>query len=153
MMNNWEKYVMQKAYAEIYVNNNATTASIPTGSAFTKIALTNSVKGNTKNCDVNLTNGEITIQKKGLYSVNCTFSSKLATSDVLFDTAVFVNGVEAPNLHMQRRFSTSGYVFNIAMMGELNLVAGDIIDIRVKHNSASAVVITTVYANMNIVKN
>ncbi len=152
-MNNWEKYVMQKAKAEIYVNNNTATANIPTGSAFTKVVLANSIKGSTKNCDVNLANGEITILKKGSYSVNCTFSSKLGTTDVLFDTAVFVNGEEAPNLHMQRRFSTSGYVFNLALMGELDLVSGDIIDIRVKHNNASAVVITTVYANINIVKN
>lgn len=104
-----------EAYAEIYVHENSTSASIPTGNAYTKIILANSVIGNYKNCTVDLQ-----------------------------------NGVEANNLHMRRKFSIAGYTFNVYISGLLELKAGDILDVRVKHNNAGAVAITNEFTNINI---
>jgi len=145
-----QEKLSHEAYAEIYVHENSTSASIPAGSTYTKVVLANSVIGNYKNCAVDITNGNMTISKSGTYFVNGTFSSKLGTSDVIWDTAIFLNGVEANNLHMRRRFSTSGYTFNVCISGLLKLNGGDVLDVRVKHNNASAVVITNEFTNLNI---
>ena len=138
------------AYAELYINGNANSNSVPAGSGYTKPTVSGFTQGNVKNCAVSLTNGEITIGKNGKYFVSCAFSSRLGTNDVIWDTAVFINGEEASDLHMRRRFSTSGYTFNVAMSGIADLSAGDVLDIRVKHNNASAVAITTEYANISL---
>ena len=140
------------AYAEIYVNGNTTAGNVPTGASFTKMIIPSSTKGNEKNCTVDLTAGTITANKSGKYLVNATFSSKLGTTDVIWDTAIFVNNTEATNLHMRRRFSTSGYTFNVCLIGIVTLSAGDVLDIRSKHNNAASVAITTEYANINITK-
>ena len=138
------------AYAELYINGNTASASVPTGAEYTKLTVSGFTQGNVKNCAVSLENGDITISKKGKYFINCTFSSKLGTTDVIWDTAVFVNGEEAANLHMRRRFSTSGYTFNVTLFGISDLSAGDVLDVRVKHNNAGSVAITTEYANISV---
>lgn len=141
-----------RAYTEIYVNGNTTAGNVPTGASFTKMIIPSSTKGNEKNCTVDLTSGTITVNKSGKYLVNAAFSSKLGTTDVIWDTAIFVNNAEATNLHMRRRFSTLGYTFNVCLIGIVTLSAGDVLDIRSKHNNASSVAITTEYANINITK-
>jgi len=139
-----------QAFAEVYINENATAMSVPAGSDYTKLIMTNFATGNYKNCTIDLESGTITVNKSGKYAVNCTFSSKLATTDVIWDTAVFANDVEAADLHMRRRFSTLGYTFNVTLSGIISLSAGDILDVRSKHNNASAVSITTEYANISL---
>ena len=145
-----QNILSHEAYAEIYVHENSTSASVPTGSTYTKVILANSVVGNYKNCTVSLQNGDVTVNKTGTYLVNGTFSSKLGTTDVIWDTAIFVNDVEANNLHMRRKFSTTGYTFNVCISGLLKLNAGDVLDVRVKHNNAGSVAITNEFTNINI---
>jgi len=140
------------AFIELYLAENVTAVSIPTGTGYTTY--------NTLTMTCDKRNGftletveEVQSAKAsvpGLYYVNATFSSKLGTADVIWDTAVFVNGVEATNLHMRRRFSTAGYTFNVCLSGLLTLAENDVLDIRVKHNNAAAVSITTEYANINL---
>lgn len=142
----------QTAYAEIYVANNATAVSVPSGATYTKTAINGATLGAHRNCTPSTVDSNMTITKSGIYLVNCTFSSKLGTTDVIWDTSVFVNNTEAPNLHMRRRFSTSGYTFNVCIAGIISLNETDVIDIRVKHNNASAVSITNEYANISIVR-
>ena len=141
-----------KAHAEMYVAGNATAVTVPTGSTFTKMTPAGLTVGNCKSCTASVANSNITIVKPGVYRVDATFSSKLGTTDVIWDTAIFVNGVEAPNLHMRRRFSTSGYTFNVVLSGFADLNPGDVLDIRSKHNNASSVSLTLEYANINIVR-
>ena len=145
-----QEKLSHEAYAEIYVHENSTSASVPTGATYTKVVLANYVIGNYKNCTVSLQNGNVTISKAGTYLITGTFSSKLGTTDVIWDTTIFVNGAEANNLHMRRRFSTSGYTFNVCISGLLDLNSGDVLDVRVKHNNASAVSITNEFTNLNI---
>jgi len=140
------------AFIELYLAENVTAVSIPTGTGYTTY--------NTLTMTCDKRNGftletveEVQSAKAsvpGLYYVNATFSSKLGTADVIWDTAVFVNGVEATNLHMRRRFSTAGYTFNVCLSGLLTLAENDVLDIRVKHNNAAAVSITAEYANINL---
>lgn len=141
-----------KSYAELYVAENTTAAAIPTGATFTKVSPAGLTLGNSKNCTPSVETANITIARDGKYSINATFSSKLGTTDVVWDTAIFINDVEAPNLHMRRRFSTSGYTFTVGLTGIANLAVGDVIDVRSKHNNAGSVNITLEYANINIVR-
>jgi len=141
-----------KAHAEMYVYGNTTSASVPTGSTFTKMSPAGLTVGSYKNCTPSVEDADITIGKSGKYRVDATFSSKLGTTDVIWDTSIFINGVESPNLHMRRRFSTLGYTFNVVLSGIADLNAGDVLDIRSKHNNASSVSITVEYANINIVR-
>jgi len=138
------------ALAEVYVNANTNSLSIPNGSGYTKLSIANSAIGNIKNCAVSLANGTITVNKSGKYFVSCAFSSKLGTTDVVWDTAVFINDAEATNLHMRRKFSTTGYTFNVVISGIADLKDGDVLDIRSKHDKTSAVAITTEYANISL---
>lgn len=138
------------AYAELYVAGNTTAASVPAGSTFTKVSPAGLTLGNYGGCTPSVANANVTITKAGKYEVCVNASSQLATTDVIWDTAVFVNGVEATNLHMRRRFSTSGYTFNIALAGIAALSAGDVIDVRSKHNNAASVSITVEYVNFHL---
>lgn len=140
------------AFVELHLAENVTAVSIPAGTGYTTY--------NTLTMTCDKRNGftletveevqSVKASAPGLYYVNATFSSKLGTADVVWDTAVFVNGVEATNLHMRRRFSTAGYTFNVCLSGLLALAENDVLDIRVKHNNADAVSITTEYANINL---
>lgn len=146
-------YVKHGHGIELYASGNSTAVSIPTGATFTLLSLA----GITVNDDLggltySTENGNITADESGVYYVSATFSSRLGTTDVIWDTAIFLNGIELPNLHMRRRFSTSGYTFNVCLSGMVSLSADDVIDIRVKHNNAGAVEITTEYANITAFK-
>ena len=153
-MDAFEKNLLKRlaspAYAEMYVAANATAASIPSGSTYTKIIGTGLTLGDYKNTTPSVANGNITINRTGKYLVNATFSSKLGTDSVLWDTAVCINGVEKTNLHMRRKFSTKGYTFNVCISGIVSLSSGDVLDIRVKHDNASSVNITNEYSNICI---
>lgn len=143
--------IKTNAYAELYVNENATASSIPTGETYTVLSLGSAaVESSISGFVYNGEDGTLTAESAGKYFVCATFCSKLATTDVIWDTAVFVNGVIAPNAHIRRRFSTSGYTFSVTMNGTIELSADDVIDIRVKHNNASAVSITTEFANISL---
>lgn len=141
----------QTAYAEIYVADNSTAQSIPTGSTYSKVTAF-STNGASKSCIPDAANGQITIGKPGKYQVVVNFATKLGTTDVITDTAAFVNGVEQPNIHIRRRFSTSGYTFSVCFQGILSLASGDIVDVRSKHNNAGAVSATVEYANLNVIR-
>lgn len=138
------------AYAELYISANASAISVPTGETYTKLSLSSSVQGNVNGFVVDVTDGNVTAEKQGIYAIAATFSSKLATTDVVWDTAIFKNNVEIPSLHMRRRFSTSGYTFNVCLTGLVSLNENDVLDVRVKHNNASDVNITTEYANVSL---
>lgn len=138
------------AYAELFVNENSDAVAIPQGTTFTRIILHNATVGGCRGCTVDLENGTITVHKGGKYLVNCSFSSRLGTSTVMWDTAVFVNNEEQLDLHMRRKFSTAGYVFNVALTGIVSLNAGDVVDIRVKHDIAGSVNIINEYASILI---
>ena len=138
---------------EIYVSGNSAVASIPTGTDFTVLSLAGAtINDSLGGLTYDAENGNTTVENAGVYCVSATFSSKLDTTDVIWDTAIFVNGVESANLHMRRSFSTPGYTFNVCLSGLLTLSESDVIDVRVKHNNASAVSITTEYANITAYK-
>lgn len=142
------------AFIELYLADNSTAVSVPAGTDYTAYdtLLMTCDKHNGLTLETVEGAQSVKATTPGLYYVNATFSSKLGTSDVIWDTAVFVNGVEATNLHMRRRFSTLGYTFNVSLSGLVTLSADDVLDVRVKHNNASAVSVTTEYANISLHK-
>ncbi len=141
--------IAQGIYAEIYLAAGSAAQTIPTGSTYTKVTAF-ATNGLSRGCTADAANDKITVTRAGKYKVTATFSSKLGTSDVLWDTAVFVGGVEASNVHMRRKFSTTGYTFSVALDGIVNVAANTDIDIRSKHDNASGINITVEYANFNI---
>ncbi len=140
----------ESAYAEIYVAANTTAVSVAASASFVVLVPPGEVSGRAHNFTINTSAGTVTSELTGLYYVSATFSSKLGTADVVWDTAVFVNDEEAENLHMRRRFSTAGYTFNVCICGLVVLAEDDVLDVRVKHNNAGAVNITTEYANISL---
>lgn len=142
------------AFIELYLADNSTSVSVPAGTDYTAYNTLTMTCDKHNGLTLETVEGAQSVKATipGLYYVNATFSSKLGTSDVILDTAVFVNGVETTNLHMRRRFSTLGYTFNVSLSGLVTLAADDVLDIRVKHNNASAVSITTEYANISLHK-
>jgi len=139
------------AYAEIYVAENSAAQSVPTGSTYAKITAF-STNGAIRGCTADAANDRIVIVKPGKYQVLASFATKLGTTDVVWDTAVFVNDAEQTNVHMRRRFSTAGYTFSVYFGGIVSLNAGDVVDIRSKHNNGSAVTATVEYANLNVIR-
>lgn len=140
-------------HIEIFVSDDSTATSIPSGATYTKLLLGADAQSDKANgITYNAENGNITALTAGTYFITATFSSKLATTDVIWDTAIFINDEIADNLHMRRRFSTSGYTFNVCLSGLVTLSANDVLDIRSKHNNASAVSITIEFANINMHK-
>lgn len=136
-------------YGELYGYNNSSTLSIPTGTIFTKASpFTNAGLSKGITCSADTDN--FTIQKDGFYKLNASFSSIIGTNNVTLYTSVFVNGVQATNIIGSRFVINANFMTPLSITGLLNLKAGDVVDVRVKHDNASAVVITTSNCNMNI---
>jgi len=149
-----DKPILQASVkAEIYVADNSNAISIPSGSTYTKIT-SFTTNGYAENCTADAVNDQIVITKAGYYRITANFSTKLGTTDVLADTAVFINDVEQPNIHARRRFSTAGYTFVVSFDGFTTaaLAVNDIVTIRVKHNSASAVSATLEYGSLKVIR-
>ena len=137
-------------YGELYGYNNSSTLSVPSGTTYTKASPFTNV-GIFKSVTCSSSNGNFTIERDGLYKLNASFSSSVGTNNVSLYTSVFINGVQCQNIIGDRFVVNSNFVTTISLTGLINLKKGDVVDIRVRHNSASAVVLTTNNCNMNIV--
>lgn len=137
-------------YGELYGYNNSATLSVPSGTTYTKASPFTNV-GLSKNMICSSDNDNFTIEKDGFYKLNGSFSSSIGTNNVYLFTSVFVNGVQCQNIVGDRLVINSNFVTTISLTGFLNLKKGDVVDIRVRHNNASSVVLTTNSCNLNIV--
>lgn len=138
------------SYGELYGYDNSITLSIPTGTTYTKASPFTNV-GSFKNVTCSSSTDNFAIERDGLYKLNASFSSYIGTNNVSLYTSVFVNGIQCQNIIGNRFVINSNFVTTISLTGFLNLKKGDVVDVRVRHDNASSVVLTTNNCNMNIV--
>lgn len=135
--------------ASIYLSGGSTTQAIPTGSTYTKFTGFVAKGIEVGGMSADYTNSRIVVPRPGNYRVHANFSTRLGTAEVTVDTAIFVDNVEIPDTHVQRKFSGTGYIFTVALTGTaVNVATGAVIDVRAKHDNASSVNFTCSYASL-----
>lgn len=137
-------------YGEIHVHDNSTSQAIPNSAViYTKLNIW-SDNGLSNLMTPNYLTGEITASETGTYKIEASLSFRSGTSNVVTACSIFINGVEQDNAHFTRKISVAGDVGSASITGVADIVAGQIIDIRMKHDDASPVNITVVYGNLNV---
>ena len=136
-------------FAEMYIYDNSTAQSIPTGSTYTKIDQF-TANGTCSNAIADYANNKITLTYAGKYKISGTVSMSSDTNNVVFDAACFLNGVEQPQLHLRRKVATAGDVGDTMLSGFITASAGDELDLRVKTDNGAAIGLTLEYGNLNV---
>ena len=136
-------------FAEIYVYNNSTAQSIPTGTTYTKIDQF-TANGLSSNAIADYANNKIVLTKAGKYKVSGTVSMSSDTNNVVFDVAGFLSGVIQSQLHLKRKVATAGDVGDTMVSGCITALANDELDLRVITDNAGAVGLTILYGNLNV---
>ena len=137
-------------YAEIHLHDASVSQSIPAGTTYTKVtAFTDD--GLSNNCTADAANDKITITKTGRYRVDGSFSSYSGTSNITLRTAIFLDGVEQPQIHTVRKFGNATDVSTGSLSGFINVTSVPVdVDVRTRHDQAGSVNLTPVYGNLNV---
>jgi hypothetical protein len=144
-------YINQQGiFAEIYVADNATSQSIPTGATYTKVTAFDT-NGQSANCTADQANDKITITQTGRYRVEGSFSFNSGTANVVWRGAAFLNGTEQSQVHFKRKTATASDAGNAGFTGfiDVTTVPWDL-DFRVRHDNAGSIDLTLEYANLNV---
>ena len=89
-----KKYILSRvipANGLIYVNNNVTAQSIPTGTTWTKLTFPGAVTGFSKHIEINPTTRDVIAQKKGRYYFTFNFSSLASANNIVLETVLLKN--------------------------------------------------------------
>jgi len=136
-------------YGEIHVHDNVVSQSIPTNAVVYTKLIEWSDNGESKGTIPDQANGQITLSDSGIYKLESTLSFKSGTGNVVTECSIFIDGVEQDQLHFTRKISTAGDVGSASITGLASVDAGQVIDLRLKHDNAGSVDITVVYGNLN----
>lgn len=136
-------------YAEIYVADNASAQSIPTGATYTKVTAF-ATNGQSSNATADQANDKITLTKAGKYLVNGMIDVQAATANTRLDLAVFAGGTIQNNIKSYVEFPNANVDQEIVVSGIISVSANTDIDLRVKHDDAGSVNITVENANLTI---
>ena len=139
-------------FAGIYINDNSTSQSIPTGTTYTKItAFASNESSNVGGLTGDANNDKITISRIGKYRVEGSFSFSAGTANTKWWGAAFLNGVELDNIHFTRKINTANDVGNVGFTGflETNTVPLDV-DLRIRHDNVGSINVTIEYGNLNM---
>ena len=142
-------FVDAPPYGEIYGADNLGASIIPTGTAWTKATPFNA-NGLYNDVIADHTTGNITIKVPGVYIVSAVFSTAINVNNTILDTAVFKNGVECQNLHGERLVVNANFISVNGLSGIVRCNAGDVLDVRCKHNAAGNVTLSTKYSCLSI---
>lgn len=151
-MDNISKYLLGKslkAYAELYAEDNNTSVNIPAGD-FVQYTIPNSNVGVLKRVTLDATTQVATIVKSGVYQIVCTYASESDTSNIILDTALFVGEEKVQGAHIQRELRGPALVSTASLTTVVKLTKGDQLSLRIKHDSVSAINITTHYASFSM---
>ena len=136
-------------YGALYRTSKGTTAqSIPTGTAWTKITPFDGAfeSGMTASA----ANDNITIARAGAYAIGFSRTYLSGTANVILEVAVCLNGIPVP----QSIMSTQNGNTNTPIYADLDIpvvcAAGDVVDIRLRHDAGNPVNITYQYATLGI---
>ena len=150
-----KKYILSRiipARAVVYSNANTVPTAIAQNTTFTPYVFGGSTVLELKNVGADLVNKRSVIKKKGTYLLECTFCSKIDSSNVNWETCVLVNDIPVPNLHIKRYFIGASYVSSATISGLVNLNKDDTVAIGVRHDKAGTVNITTEFSSLIILK-
>lgn len=146
-----KKYILSRvipANAMIYVDNNATSQSIPNGTTWTKYTFPNAVTGFKKHFEIDEVTRDVTALKKGRYFLSFNFSSLSDTSNIVLETVLLKNDVAVPSVYMKRQFSGVSIVSHGTLTGCVDLNKGDVLRVGTRHNNGSAINLTVQYGNL-----
>lgn len=141
-------------YAEIYCDDNTTTQSITNGASYVKVTNFNT-NGDSSHCTADQANDKVTITKEGVYKVEANLSFTAATGNVNWFGSIFFDGVEAADIHFERKIGSGGDYGSVSIGGLHNVAAVDLpvdVDVRFRHDRGSADDLTLRYANINVVR-
>ena len=144
-------YPLAGNFAEIYVDSGAVAQSIATGGNYTKITMfANNGEQSVSVADA--ANNKITINTTGKYKISGSFSLQSGTKDIDVFGAAFLNNNELHEVHFKVTLRTVGDAFVGAFNGIITVSSVPLdLDLRVRHSDGSAVNITMVYGNLNVV--
>jgi hypothetical protein len=138
-------------FCELYISDRTTPLSVPTGTTYTKsFALASTTLTETKYCNADPVNSQITITKAGKYRVEGSFSMYSETNNVEFRGATFVDGIEQHNLHWARKITTANDIGNAGFTGFITATSSTVVDYRIRHLDGGSVNMTTVYGDLNV---
>lgn len=130
-----------RAFGFTYMNNNATATSMPVASTFYKIAGTTTVV-NAKRFTA--TNNRLTYTGKDAITgkVTIVLGAKSPTNNGDFTIAIAKNGVVIPMPNGSMAPSVNNQSFQITLITEVDLVAGDYIEVFIRTNAGNTTTIT-----------
>ena len=101
---------------------------------------------------IDVVNNKIILPSAGYYKVGVTGSSKLGSAGITLKTALFLNGVKAPNCQSIRKVNNANDESTVSFGGIIKVdTANSEIDVRVSHDNGGDVSLTTVFCNLNAV--
>lgn len=140
---------LKPAYAEIYTFNNLTPQSIPTGATFTKLT-SFMANGQSLNCTADASNQQIIIGTTGMYDISFGFSSQVGANGKVLETSIFKNGVEIQGSHTARYIQSANTFSSVSRNTIVSCLAGDILDIRVRHSDTGSMNLIVGYGTLNV---
>ena len=135
-------------YGGIHQHDNAVVQAIPTGTTYTKLTLWSDNDPSSHTTPDEVT-GTITLATAGNYKVECQLSMITGTVNTTVFVSAFLDGVEQEQCHFTRKISTSGDVGSASFTGILTATAGQVLDLRLRHDVGASVDITIQYGSFN----
>ena len=138
------------SFGEIYLHDNSTATTVPTGATYTKIDQWGS-NGQSNNMTPAAASDKITVTKTGKYLVTLSASFASDTANVNVLGSIFLNGVEQDHLHFRRKIATANDEGAVSISGIIDVTAVNLdVDLRVRHDGLGDVDITLTYANLTL---
>lgn len=117
-----------------------------TSGVWNKLTAFNKV-GLTENCTA--VADSIIVQKTGKYEVQFNFCSQSGTGNLILETCVFINGIKN-GAHTVRDLVAVNTDSNVSCSRFVSLTAGDVLDVRVKHDNGTPIDLTTKYGSFSV---
>lgn len=137
------------AYGGIHQHDNAVAQSIANGTTYVK--LTEWADNDPSNDVVpDEANGQITLTTAGIYKVEAQLSMASDTGNITSFASAFLDGVEQEQCHFTRKIGVASDVGSASFTGLVTATAGQVLDLRMRHNSAGSVDITIQYGSFNV---
>jgi len=142
-------YVYEKGtFANLYIADNTTPLTIPTGTAWTKV--TGVIAGEYSNMTVSSVNSKITTVKEGRYEITISMTSKTNTANTSLETCVFIGGSREPRLSTNRELINSNKYSSTSATSIINIGAGVDIEVYTRHDNGNSVNLTVYTGNLSV---
>ena len=136
-------------YGGIHQHDNAVAQTIPTGTTYTK--LTEWADNDPSNDVVpDEANGQITLTTAGVYKIESQLSMASDTGNITAFASAFLDGVEQDQCHFNRKIGVASDVGSASFTGIVEATAGQVLDLRMRHDDAGSIDITIQYGSLNV---